>query len=60
MELANPLMVGFGISDGASFRAAAAHARGGIIGSAFLRVLMRGGDLRRSVQDFVRSVREGA
>ena len=39
MNLRNPRMIGFGISNQATFDAACAHASGGIIGSAFVRLL---------------------
>ena len=39
LGLRNPTLVGFGISDAASFRAASRHTSGAIIGSAFIRLL---------------------
>lgn len=39
MNLRNPRMIGFGISNKATFDAACAHANGAIIGSAFVRLL---------------------
>jgi tryptophan synthase alpha chain len=39
MGLRNPRMIGFGISNAATFAAATRHAAGGIIGSAFIRLL---------------------
>ncbi len=39
MELRNPRMIGFGISNYATFRAACDNARGGIIGSYFVKLL---------------------
>ena len=57
MGLKNPLMVGFGISDRESFLQASRHASGGIIGSAFLRALLEGGDQRSRVLSFVESVK---
>lgn len=39
MQLRNPRMVGFGISNKATFDAACAHASGGIIGSRFVTLL---------------------
>lgn len=39
MKLRNPRMVGFGISNKATFRAACDYARGGIIGSRFVTLL---------------------
>jgi len=39
MDLRNPTMIGFGISDKASFQKAAEYTRGAIVGSAFVRIL---------------------
>ena len=39
LGLKNPTLVGFGISDAASFAAASRHSTGAIIGSAFIRLL---------------------
>ncbi len=57
MNLKNPRLIGFGISDHASFSAACAHANGAIIGSAFIRALQSGSDLRQSIRDFVRHIK---
>lgn len=47
MGLRNPLMVGFGIRDAESFAIASRHSRGGIVGSAFIRMLAQGVDAER-------------
>lgn len=39
MQLKNPVLVGFGIKDKATFEAACAHANGAIIGSAFIKAI---------------------
>ena len=39
MHLNNPLMIGFGISNKATFQAACEHASGAIIGSKFVTLL---------------------
>src|SRR6476661_6295623 len=39
MNLKNPTMIGFGISDNKSFHKAATYTRGAIVGSAFVRLL---------------------
>lgn len=59
MQLAHPVLVGFGIHDRASFAEATASVRGAIIGSAFIRAL-EGSDsagLSKRVRDFVGSIR---
>ncbi|MBC2839113.1 tryptophan synthase subunit alpha [Robiginitalea sp. SC105] len=43
MDLEHPQLVGFGISDAQSFRAATRNAKGAIIGSAFIRLLTEKG-----------------
>jgi tryptophan synthase alpha chain len=39
MELNNPTIIGFGISDNASFSKACQYANGAIMGSAFVKLL---------------------
>jgi tryptophan synthase alpha chain len=56
LNLKNPLMIGFGISDHASFASAASSARGAIIGSAFIKALTEGKDLQTSIPSFVNMV----
>ena len=52
MQLANPLMIGFGISDKATFDAANEYANGAIIGSAFVKSLAQG-DLEENINAFM-------
>ncbi|MFI3280118.1 MAG: tryptophan synthase subunit alpha [Rikenellaceae bacterium] len=49
MELKNPRMIGFGISNKATFEAACANARGGIIGSHFVNLLNEERDAQRAI-----------
>jgi len=53
-----PLMVGFGIHDAASFKAAAQEASGAIIGSAFIRAISpeKEGTLSEKVQHFIKHI----
>jgi tryptophan synthase alpha chain len=44
LKLANPVMIGFGIADKASFDAACSHANGAIIGSAFIKAIAESTD----------------
>jgi len=53
LKLDHPVVVGFGISDKASFDLATKYHKGAIIGSAFLRALGAGGD----VGEFVREIK---
>lgn len=57
MNLRNPRMIGFGISNKATFDAAARHAAGVIIGSAFVRLLGSEPIVRQAVQALVQKVR---
>lgn len=50
MQLRNPRLVGFGISNKATFDAACKHASGAIIGSAFIKALSQ----TKSIQDGVK------
>ncbi|SMO49348.1 tryptophan synthase subunit alpha [Solitalea koreensis] len=55
LQLKNPLMIGFGISDRESFTKACGTANGAIIGSAFVKSLNEGFDEIR-VQEFVKAI----
>ncbi len=59
LGLRNPTLVGFGISDAASFAAASKHTTGAIIGSAFIRLLQNtpAEGQRQAIQDFVAGIR---
>jgi tryptophan synthase alpha chain len=56
MNLQNPLLVGFGISDKKSFDAACKLATGAIIGSAFIQAL-RKGEIEASTHEFLSGIR---
>jgi len=58
MNLSNPRMIGFGISDNKTFTIACEHAAGAIIGSAFIRALGKEGGLKEKVHGFISSVRK--
>lgn len=53
MNLTNPRLIGFGISDFKSFSTACAHANGAIIGSAFIRALEKSENLEATIFDFI-------
>ncbi|WP_151087546.1 tryptophan synthase subunit alpha [Hymenobacter baengnokdamensis] len=59
LGLRNPTLVGFGISDAASFAAASRHTTGAIIGSAFIRLLQQtpAGERTAAIHDFVAGIR---
>ena len=58
MQLKNPAMIGFGISDKASFDKAAMYTRGAIVGSAFVRLLDQENGLDK-IPAFIKSIKGG-
>lgn len=55
MNLKNPQIVGFGISDRDTFKQATQHSKGAIIGSAFIKHLTANGN--HSISDFISSIK---
>ncbi|MES2732618.1 MAG: tryptophan synthase subunit alpha [Bacteroidota bacterium] len=60
MNLRNPRLIGFGISNHATFARASQYAQGAIIGSAFVKVLQNATDLKKDITDYVTSVKRPA
>lgn len=58
LDLAQPKLIGFGISDAKSFRTACDFANGAIIGSAFIRALTGRDDVAKATTEFVESILE--
>ncbi len=56
MKLANPILVGFGIKDHATFSAACAYTNGAIIGSAYIKAIEGQDDIDYSTKVFLNSV----
>ena|SRR5665213_418450 len=56
MQLKNPAIIGFGISDNASFKKACEYASGAIVGSAFVKLLGNENYLEK-IPGFVKSIR---
>jgi tryptophan synthase alpha chain len=56
MQLKNPILVGFGIKDKATFDAATVHTQGAIIGSAYIQQLTKGGNIETTTSQFLNSV----
>lgn len=58
MKLSNPILVGFGIKDKASFEAACAYAQGAIIGTAFIQALenKQEADVPTAIEQFLNKV----
>lgn len=57
MGLRNPRMIGFGISNKATFDTACEYAAGGIIGSAFVRQIGESADVKDAVRKLIAKVR---
>jgi tryptophan synthase alpha chain len=58
MGLRNPGMIGFGIHDRETFAQACNHARGAIIGSAFIKALSKDGSLDQKIKTFIQSIKQ--
>ncbi len=56
MQLANPILVGFGIKDKASFEEACAYANGAIIGTAFIKALTTTAPLQDAIGEFLGTI----
>ena len=54
--LRNPVLVGFGIKDKASFDAACVYANGAIIGTAYIKSLENSADINATTASFIQSV----
>jgi tryptophan synthase alpha chain len=58
MNLKNPTLIGFGISNAETFDKASANANGAIIGSAFIRAISQEGDLDKNIEQFIHSIKK--
>ncbi|HPF52329.1 MAG TPA: tryptophan synthase subunit alpha [Draconibacterium sp.] len=56
MNLKNPRLIGFGISDRATFKNACDYASGAIIGSAFVNTLTHSTNFKEDISGFVKSI----
>jgi tryptophan synthase alpha chain len=59
MKLKNPVLIGFGIRDRASFRKASSYANGAIIGTAYIKALEHATDqeIPSRTKDFINSLK---
>lgn len=57
MDLQSPCLIGFGIHDHATYRQAADHAAGAIIGSAFIKAVSQDGPLGEKIGGVVKKIR---
>lgn len=58
LNLTNPRLIGFGISDRESFEKVSAYAHGAIIGSAFIKVLTEAKDLQKDIEAYILGVKQ--
>jgi tryptophan synthase alpha chain len=58
LELRNPVLTGFNITDAESFREACRYTRGGIIGSAFIKHLSQSNNIREDITAFIQNIRK--
>lgn len=56
MNLKNPVLVGFGIKDKATFESASKYSNGAIIGTAFIKALENTNDIALSVKQFLNGI----
>ncbi|MFT3751007.1 MAG: tryptophan synthase subunit alpha [Agriterribacter sp.] len=56
MGLKNPVLVGFGIKDKATFQSACNYANGAIIGSAYIKALQQNADVKQTTKKFLEEV----
>lgn len=56
MQLNNPILVGFGIKDKATFQSACEYTNGAIIGSAYIKALEASKDIPLSTKEFLNKV----
>ncbi len=57
MNLKNPRLIGFGISDHATFQTACLYAGGAIIGSAFIKLLGESKNLKEDIINYIHTVK---
>lgn len=57
LDIKNPKLIGFGISDKKSFEETCKHANGAIIGSAFIKALNNDGNLHEKILKFVKGIK---
>ena len=57
MQLANPCLIGFGISNHETFARASQYGAGAIVGSAFINLLKNSKDVEKDVHSFVKELK---
>jgi tryptophan synthase alpha chain len=56
MNLKNPVLVGFGIKDKATFTSACKYTHGAIIGTAYIKALENTGNITQTTKEFINSI----
>jgi tryptophan synthase alpha chain len=56
LQLKNPRLIGFGISDAETFNIASKYSNGAIIGSAFIKIIKESKELETDIKAYIRSV----
>ncbi len=59
MQLKNPVLVGFGIKDKATFASACKYANGAIIGTAYIKALQDNNDVKSTTKKFLGDILNG-
>ena len=57
LNLKNPLFIGFGIKNRTDFESVTENAEGGIIGTAFVNILLKNEDWKEKASDFIHSIK---
>jgi len=60
MNLKNPSLIGFGISDNEAYQTACEYTNGAIIGSAFIRMLEKSKNQAKDIADFIKTIKNEA
>jgi tryptophan synthase alpha chain len=56
MNLSHPRLIGFGISNAASFQMASRYSQGAIIGSAFIKQIKDSTDLNQDINTYIQGI----
>lgn len=56
MQLKNPILVGFGIKDKATFQSASENTNGAIIGSAYIKALQNSNNIQATTKEFLNAI----
>jgi tryptophan synthase alpha subunit len=57
INLKNPVMIGFGIKNKTDFEQVTEKSQGGIIGTAFVKILLENNDWKEKAEAFIKSIK---